>query len=140
MLRAGHPEIAHGVHALAAQLTRFLEGHLAARVGQQRLLRSPAAVVWMAGARGERPDPHGMDPGHHHPHRHDADRDDAQGCHPEGEPLWLVAPLSHGSAWPQWEGPEPWPSPCMAQGIHWVPILWAPVQLKWSLAAFFASA
>ena len=48
MLRAGHPEIAHGVHALAAQLRRFLKGHPTVRVGQQRPLRSTAAVVWMA--------------------------------------------------------------------------------------------
>jgi hypothetical protein len=53
MLRAGHPVVAHGVHALATELTCFLKGHLPARVGQQKLLCSPVAVVLMLIAWGE---------------------------------------------------------------------------------------
>jgi len=75
----------------------------------------------------------------HHPHRHDADRDDPQGRHTDGDPLGLIPALRHWSSWPQWDDPEQGASPCMAQGIHWFPILWAPVQLKCNLAAFSAS-
>ena len=136
------------MRTLAAQLPRFLKGHLLARVGHQLLLRRPTAVVLMAGAWAERPDPHGMETGHdhphthhagvhhphahhpeaddphrhhadaHHPHRHDADREDAEGRHPEGDPLGFVPTLTHGSGWSQWEVPEPWASPCLAQAIH----------------------
>jgi hypothetical protein len=33
-----------------------------------------------------------------------------------------------------------WPAPWLLQGIHWLPMRWAPLQWKCSLAAFAASA
>jgi ABC-type nickel/cobalt efflux system permease component RcnA len=91
MFWAGHPEIAHGVHAFAAEFACFLQGHLFAGVSHQLLLSGAAAVVVLSMPRTERPDPHGAQPSNHdthaddagidHAHAHDTKAEHAHGHH-----------------------------------------------------------